>query len=436
MAGTRSTTVLGVCATACLGLVFLNGGTLTAAFEQARSATPLLFAPGPADFILLAVPAIALLLWRKAPGRSWPLLLLAGAVCAVPLPLFWLGIGRTVGVLSVLALASTPLLTVGILGGAMALWHNGRPRTGAAIAGAAMVGQLVGAPVRSGLITVGYPESWIGGPIIYLVVIVVAGAAAAVAIQRDVQPIPVPDLRITLIAGLAAATPLIGLLWRPAPPARGQLPEATFGDHSLHLGLVFLAIGLITAGFFGLRGFLCATTAALILGAFATLLGNVPRGDDLVWIVTGAAVLSTVAGYFVAFSRLRAWLALGGIGPVVAGLALIYALLLTDGPADYNDFFNVLSVALLLIGTTAAAGAFGFLAETLAARSLAPAVLAGPVVPLGLGVVHLFAYFSLLRWKDDAAAHGTYPATIAAILLAGGLLVVLALRPAALSPPR
>ncbi|MGC7102133.1 hypothetical protein ACPZ19_46320 [Amycolatopsis lurida] len=402
MAGTRSTTLLGACATACLGLVFLNGGTLTATFERARSATPLLFAPGPADFASLAVPAIALLLWRKAPGRSWPLLLLAGAVCAIPLPLFWLGIGRTAGVLSVLALASTPLLTIGILGAAMALWHDGHARTGVAIAGAAMVGQLVGAPVRSGLMTIGYPDAWIGGPIIYLVVIGVAGVAAAAAIQRGAPPIPVPDLRITLIAGLAAATPLIGLLWRPGPPVRGQPPEAT---HSLHLGLVFLAIGLITAEFFGLHGFLCATTAALILGAFATLLGNVPRGEDLAWVVTGAAVLSTVAGYFVAFSRLRVWLAVGGIGPVVAGLALIYALLLTDGPADYNDFFDVLSVALLLIGTTAAAGAFGFLAETLAAHSLAPAVLAGPVVPLGLGVVHLFAYFSLLRWEDDATAH-------------------------------
>src|SRR6266498_3095977 len=145
-AHTRSSTLLGWCAAASYGVLFIKSNSLLEV-SAAQPRAPLPITPGVADYLPLLAPALALVLWSVLPRRSWPWLLLAGAVCAAPLPLASFTPGVFPGwspPLTVITGSAPTFTLVGLLGGASWMWYAGRRSASVALIGAAVVIQLVG----------------------------------------------------------------------------------------------------------------------------------------------------------------------------------------------------------------------------------------------------------------------------------------------------
>lgn len=389
-------------------------------------------------YVALAATIGALVVWHLFPARSWPWLLLGGAAVAAVDALLrvapelyqdWME-----DVYYILVSCAPALTMIGFLGAATRIWHAGQKAFAAAMTGSAIVIQLVG-PVVFRSLVMDSPEvyRWTTFCLVLLafagaiIAVVVASAARVPAVQQR------PAWRVTLLAGLGSAAPLVILYWQPAETEEA----AAVGDYLLYLGLTFYAIGLVAGALSGMRALAAGLATGLIIGGFGMLIQ--PAAVVLYDLPTLAVILSlgaVIAGFAGAMTRARLRIAIGGLGLVSLGLLVMFLLFISDSPlASYDTFTRVLTPILLVIGVIAGTSAIGSIGEVLAEHAEAPAVLAGISVPFSLGTVGILGFIAANPPEGKAPLASMLPSVLVALVLAAALVNLLANRRRATREP-
>ncbi|HEX2132408.1 MAG TPA: hypothetical protein VHH15_12700 [Actinophytocola sp.] len=169
------------------------------------------FGPPGTDDLTAALPAVvaalALVVWH----RAWAWLLLAGALCAVPVAVHAAFGGGQDPLVLTLSACVPPLALVGVLGAVTLVSQAGRPEAGAALAGTAMVMWLTGPRVSTAIVVaLDVPTAVLT---VALVVGAIIGSVAAVTTRPPANT--APPWRVTAVAVVAVlAPPLLSGRWR------------------------------------------------------------------------------------------------------------------------------------------------------------------------------------------------------------------------------
>ena len=381
----------------------------------------------------LVVLALALPAWHRFPRRSWPVLVVAGAVCTLPnllASLFSAGeLERLSEPFLVLDAASRPLLLVGLLGAATAVYRSGRRRAGAVVVGATLILPPLTTFVMAPLLF----SANLVVPVIGLV-LVVAGACvtvvAAVTAPPPAEPEPRPEWRVTLAGVAAGVTPVVFRWWPgPNPYGRGGDIEGYYREtetYFLVVGLVVLGIGAVAAIAAGARVFVTGVAAGLLLGAVATLTG--PAASDLrdvpAYVPLFVAVVALAVGVGCALPRYRVMTGVSGLGLLIAGLLALYLVYTADEPVWEPDVTNVLTPVLLAVTVVAVLSVFSSLGMVVLPSGAAPATFAGVVGTVAAGAAAIGTSYAFDRSNDTPGEFATYPPVMAFLVVAGALTLV------------
>lgn len=388
-----------------------------------------LLPPDARQYLALLPLVIALVLWHRRPGGSWPWLLLAGTVFSIPVLLKAMGMplhvsGITQDVVTILVQSAPSMSLVGVLGAANWLHQRGRPASGAALMGTALLSQMVGSAV---LLTAGFDAvSFSRVVTIGLFVVGAAGAIGAVMLnlREPIAEIDRPAVRTTVLGALGAVSPVVLLVWRPS-----LLDDAADRDsYFLQVGFVLLVIGLVLGGLGGPRLLLGAAASGLLIGPFGMLVApSVEVLDQFPVLAIGAVLVTTVIAYVLASSPLRLYFAVGGLTVLAAGLVLLFVLFNADDPLRPSDTFDqVFTPILVVIGIVAVCCALAGTGAAMAREAASPAVLAGLSTPFALGTIAIIADFTAHPPAGKARIVGMLPPVIVCVLIAVTLLAVLA----------
>jgi len=408
----RVRTPVGLLAGSALGLLFARSATW---FNLATVSPDV--APGRTFamlYVALAGTVAALLVWRRWPARSWPWLLLAGAVCAVPDAVLWVAPGTFVPsiaeVYGVLSMCAPTITMIGVLGAATQLWHADRQSTATALTGAAILVQVVGPTAVGALFTIG-PAAY-GWTSLVLVAVALAGAVAAIVRVAPIEQ-PRPTWRGTLLGALGTAAPLLLFHWRPGGDTAGYLRA---------IGLVLLAVGLAVGAAAGRRALRTAAGVGLLVGALSMLVAQATQ-FDLGALTTVLAVAALAAGVWAAGHPAAPRIAATGLRALAVGLLLTFVLYVVIGGLVAAALFAiVLAPALAALGVVAGTAAIGTTSDTLAPHAEPPAVLAGIAIPLTLGTVAVIGSLAASPPLGRIALAGIVPGAFIAVVAAIALL--------------
>jgi hypothetical protein len=378
----------------------------------------------------VAALVLALLAWHASPRWAWPVLVALGGLCAVPAQflllsrdnfMFWMWTP-----LRMVDAAALPLLLVGLLGAAAAVWQAGRRGVGAVLLGTPLV-----VAVLTGFVVSTFRfESADFLPVAGLVLAVATTAAALVALV-GAAPVSRPEWRVTVGGVVASAASMVYQLW-PAPgqPAEGEYAIDTavvaldgyfagVGQHLVAVGLVVVGVVLLGGLVAGPRVLVTGVAAGLLLAAPATLVG--PLAMNIYGVSTGtASLLALVAlavGVAVALSRARMAVGLVGLGVAAVWLLVLW---LVSRPTDFAaDNLGLVMVVLVaaVVPTLAALG-------TLLTPAEIPAAFAGVAAGISVGVSGISMYWSFFTADDEARHVGTYLLVTGSLVVAAGLVVL------------
>jgi hypothetical protein len=374
--------------------------------------------------------ALALPAWHLFPRRAWPVLVVAGSVCMLPTLVAALSSALALDTVSYLYLitgsAARPLLVVGVLGAATAVYRDGHRRAGAVLTGAT----LVVPPLATFVVIPFLLESAFGVAVTGLVLVVVGAVlavVAALATPPPAEPDPRPEWRVTAAGVAAGLVPVIYRLWPgPKPYNRGSdldtyAQEAA--DYSLIVGVIVLAIGVTVAIAAGVRVFVTGVAAGLLLGAVATLtrpaaldLYDLP---DFLPMVFGAVALALAVVF--ALPRYRVMVGVSCLGLLIVGLLVLYLVFTADDPIWDVDVTNVVTPVLLAVTVIGVLSVFTSLGMVLLPSSAAPATYAGVVGAVAAGVTGIGASYALDPPSDTPPTFAIYPPVMAFLVVAGAL---------------
>ncbi|WP_459723214.1 hypothetical protein [Actinophytocola sp. KF-1] len=381
----------------------------------------------------LVVLALAVPVWHRFPRRSWVVLVVAGAVCTLPNQLASLFSPRDLERLSdpfvAVDAASRPLLVVGLLGAATAVYRSGRRRAGGVLVGATLTVPplttfVMGPAMFSGNVVM---------PVAGLVLVVVGTGVAVVAAVTApplAEPEPRPEWRVTL-AGVATALAPVVFRWWPGPDpyGRGGDIESYFLEaeaYFLLVGLLVLGIGVVAAIAAGARVFVAGVAAGLLLGAVATL--TAPAASDLQdvpgYVQVFLAVGAFAVGVVCALPRYRVVTGVSCLGLLVAGLLALYLMYSAGEPVRDQDVTNVLTPVLLAVTVIAVLSLFSSLGVVVLPSGAAPATFAGVAGAVAAGTAAIGASYAFDRDGDPQGALATYPPVMAFLVVAAALTLV------------
>jgi len=374
---------------------------------------------------------LALLAWHLSPRRSWVDLLVFGALCAMPAQVFLLTPKSFAGwmetpYLAVSSLAA-PVLLVGLLGAASAVWQAGSRAAGAALIGATLL-----VPPLAGLV-IALVVFGVGAfvPVIGLVLAAATVVLAVVAGRQQAEAPSRPGWRVTLGGAVAGLTPLVFHFWRgpDTGPGNGMDPETYYllaGRHLLAAGLVVLGAGLLAGLLAGTRVLVTGTAAGLLLGGLGEL--TWPAMFDIrglpVGIPTAVVIVALAVGVALALPRARVLVGAAGLGVLVLGLAVLWLVFSADDPIFGAGVTHVLTPVLMFVGVVAAVALLASLGSVLAPVGAVPAALAGVVAAVAAGVDGIVTYFTFTNFGARSTTSGTFPPVIVALLCAIGLAVL------------
>lgn len=402
---------------------------------------------GSAIDMLVFTPIVALALalpaWHLFPRRAWPVLVVAGSVCM--LPTLVAALSSALDTVSSLYLitgaAARPLLVVGVLGAATAVYRDGHRRAGAVLTGAA----LVVPPLATFVVTPFLFRSTFGLAVTGLVLVVVGAVVAvlaALSAPPPAEPDPRPEWRVTAAGVVAGLAPAIYRLWPgPDPSVRASRIElipveewpdraeelATYAreaaDHSLIVGVIVLAIGAAVAIAAGVRVFVSGVAAGLLLGAMATLTGpavlDLHDLPDFLPAVLGAVALAIAV--VLALPRYRVLVGVSCLGSLIVGLLVLYLVFTADDPIWDADVTNVVTPVLLAVTVVGALSVFSSLGLVVLPSSAAPATYAGVVGAIAAGVTGIGSSYALDPPSDTPPTFAIYPPVMAFLVVAGAL---------------
>lgn len=375
---------------------------------------------------------LALLAWHLSPRWSWPVLIGLGALCAVPSQIFLLSRDFLADWMRtpylVIDAAARPLLLVGLVGAAVAVWQAGRRGAGAALLGAPLVMPVLTSLVMSTLVFERAEYLPITGLVLAPATIVAVLVAAA---TRSSASVSRPEWRVTVGGVVAGVASVVYQLWPQPdrPPEReyaiDEVADA-FDGYYTALGQYLLTVGLVASGVVLLAGFVAGprvlvtgVAAGLVLSAPATLVG--PVAINIVGWSTGTAfVLALVAlavGVAVALSRARTVVGVVGLGVVVVWLLVLWV-----GPRPEEFRAENIGVVLVVL-VTAAVPIFASLG-TLLAPAEVPAAFAGIAAGIAGAFGGISGYLAFSPADDQAEQPGTYLLVIVPLVVAAGLIVL------------
>lgn len=446
---TAPTRLVAWCAAASLGLLFLksNSQLSLALLSFRRAPTPV--STNIAGYLPLAAPLLALTFWQLFPRQSWPRLLAAGALCAVPLTLIQLVpalYGQWMATPVAVLTSCAPVFTlVGVLGATTLVWQAGLRAVGAALAGTALVAQLLGPVIittiagMTGLFFQATELVVIG---LVLEIVALVGAVIAMLARQPAGPAPRPTWRLTLAAGMVSFAPaLVFLIAYPnltdVATVGGGRNSAALLDFYLYSGLLLLTAGVVAGAIAGTRALVGAAATGLALGGFGTLI--TPSAEVLVEmpvLAVVAAVASMLAGMTAALHRERGRIGIVGLSVVALGLLALAALFNSD--QEFSSYETVIFVAtpvLLIVGIVAAVTAFATVGDAHAATSETPAVLGVLASPFALGTIAVIGYFTANTPDDKAPIAGLLPPAGGALFIAAALFGLIAARSRSVATP-
>jgi signal transduction histidine kinase len=349
-------------------------------------------APSEQILELLAATVMALCLIR-----FWPYLIVAGGLFLAPGVAVELGVRISGGPhLYYLQVAvAVPLILVGVLAAAQSLVRDGRTGWGAAVAGAALGGQMVGMALLGTPWLTGIPP--LRNAHVTLTAVGIAAALLGVVLHAKGDPAAESGgwgwsrVRLLVAGGVAATAGFLpGLLTqRRIADLLDVTPYALFRHAYVVpavIGAGVLLVGVLAAALSGTwaaggaltaAGLQVAIAAPMILAVYALTFN-----DPLRW---SAAAVGVVLGAGAAASRWRVPLAAGGA--VLSAAALFIAFAATTGtPEKLITQQRNIPGALLLVGLSFTATALiGGVASVLGRRAVLPAVLGPVVATLTLG---------------------------------------------------
>lgn len=382
-------------------------------------------------YVPLAVAALALVYWRLAPRQAWFVLLLAGALAAIPVPLLVIAPDLFTEWMAepylVLFGACRPLLLVGTLALATWVWRTGRRDAGAVLIGAAVavpvLAGLVGAILFTNVDRIVLAVIGLVLAGVCLVVTIVAGASGGPARTDEAEPRP--TWAATIGGAVGAVAPLLFQAW-PASMNPSADSYAAFGEHMLVVGLIVLAAGVIGGIAAGPRVLTVGLAIGSLLGAVAALVGSAAAGvlDLPTALPVTVVVLSLAAGIAVGVLRARLVVGLGGLGLLVIGLLVLYLVFLADDPIFDNDVMNVLTPILLVVGIVSIIAVLAANGAVLAPFGEAPAAVAGVGAAVAAGLSGVITYFAYNPLADTAEIFAGYPPVIVLIVFAAALTIV------------
>ena len=381
----------------------------------------------------IIVLALALPAWHLFPRTAWPVLVVAGSACMLPTLIAALSSTLALDTVStpylITGAAARPLLVVGVLGAATAVYRSGNRRVGAVLTGAT----LVVPPLAAFIVTPFLFQSTLGLAVTGLVLVVVGAVVAVLAAlgaPPPAEPDPRPEWRVTAAGVAAGVVPVVYRLWpAPSPYHRGGDLD-TFAqeaaDYSLIVGVIVLAIGLVVAIAAGVRVFVSGVAAGLLLGAVALLTG--PAVSDLNDLPSYLpAVFGVVAlGIAVVFAlpRYRVVTGMSCLGALIAGLLALYVVFTADDPIWDIDITRVLTPILLMVTVVGVLAVCTSLGMVVLPSGAAPATYAGVVGVVAAGVTGIGTSYSLDPPSDTPPTFAIYPPVMAFIVVAGGLTLV------------
>lgn len=358
-------------------------------------------APPVVEPVVLTV--LALVAWQLAPA-CWPVLLLAGAACAVPESLAVVapdlaGGGENVRWVLAAGLSGPPLTVVGLLGAATLVWRTGWRAVGVALAGAAVATQLV-APLAFTSLTVDDALTEFL-PTLTLVLVGVAAVTALGGFAAGRWPVGRPSVRVTAAGAVASLAPLPLLFLWPKPRTSVNLGD--LDDTLLVFGLAALAGGLVVGAIAGGTALVGGLVAGSLVGALGAVMAPVPViQSELPALATAVTVAAVPLGFLAALSRRRLRFGVGGLLVVIAGLVTGYVMSEMDSPYRTEMLYVVEPVVVLAAGVGVVAG-IAAIAERLADGAAAPAVLVGLAAPFALGLTALLVRL-VVRTRPAAGA--------------------------------
>jgi hypothetical protein len=395
-------------------------------------------------YVQAAALLLALLVWHVSP-RSWGVLVTLGALCAAPahVLLLWPELfGEWVRVpYFVVDAAARPLLLVGLLGVATAVWRAGRHGAGAVLFGATLV-----VPAIASLVVPTFVVDLDNGVPVTMLVLVGAVVAltvpAALTASRQVEPEVGPEWQVTVGGIVAGAAPTVFYVWRAPDPdsASGDADDlyAEFSQHFLVVGLVVLGIGLLGGIVAGLRVLVAGAAAGLLLGAVSVLAGEaaVSIGSLTGGLAAAVGVLVLAVGVGVALPRVRAVLGVAGLGVVIVGLVVTWLVFAERTIAD-TDAVHALTTTLAAITIIAGVAVCASLGTVVASAGEAPAAFAGVAAAVTAGVsgIALYYRYGVGTTASPRFLESNYPPALVFLVLAT-VLTVVAHRLGRRTPPR
>jgi hypothetical protein len=371
---------------------------------------------------------LALVAWHRFPRRSWAALVIAGAVCTVPNLVLLLAPDALADWMRdpyfVLDAAARPLLLVGLLGAATAVWRAGARRAGAVLLGTTGV-----LPPLASFVVAGYVlDMGAVVPVIGLVLVAVAIVVPVVAVvvtPSPAEPEPRPEWRVTAAAAVAGLAPAVYLWWgAPERPETGGELDAyieRLAEHNLVVGLVVLGIGLLAGFAAGSRVFVTGVAAGVLLGAVSLLSGPavVGFGDVPAAVPAVVALVALALAIACAVPRYRLMVGVPGLAVLVVGLLVLYQVFSADDPILDADVVTVLTPVLLAVTVVAVLSVLASLGMVVVSSGAAPAVFAGVVGAVAAGVAGIGSYFSFDPPDEIPASLASYPAVMAFLVVAG-----------------
>jgi hypothetical protein len=397
-------------------------------------------------YVQAAVLVLALVAWHLAP-RSWGVLMTLGVLCAVPahVLLLWpkaFGEWVRVPYLAINA-AAAPLLLVGLLGAATAVWRVGRHSAGAVLFGVTLlVSPIANLVMPTAMRDFDGTELSVTGLVVAGVAVMVT-IAAAVTAPRPVEPEPGPTWQVTVAGAVAGATPAMYVLW-PPPDPNVTRDLTGYLTYFLIVGLVLLGVGLFAGVLAGLRVLVAGAAAGLLLGAVSALDTGVATHIRL-WEMGGelaaaAGVVVLVAGAAVAWPRARAVLGIAGLGVVILGLAVLWLMFSSEMPFSAVGPVRVVMATLMGVAIISAVAVSSFLGTVVAEAGEAPATFAGVAAAItgGAGMISVYLLYNQAagesvyrQWFPD----NLYPSAFV-FLVGAAVLTVVAHWMGRRTPPR
>lgn len=426
-AGTRSATTLAAAAAAGIGAL---AAAQLSVLGQLRVTGVAMGGSYEVDLIVfsgLAALVLALVVWHLFPRRSWPVLVVAGAVCSVPnLVLLLLAPDALADWMRdpylVLDSASRPLLLVGLLGAATTVWRAGARRAGAVLTGTT----LVVAPLTSLVVARYVFDLGAAIPVIGLVLVAVAAVVTVVGVVTTPPPAeqePRLEWRVTAAGAVAGVAPVVYLVWpSPSRPGTGGGVDdyvEQLAEHNLVVGLVVLGIGLLAGAAAGARVFVAGTGAGVLLGAVSMLAGPAVSdlGDVPAAVPAVVALVALAAGITCAVPRYRLMVGVPGLAVLVVGIFVLYQVFSADDPIFDPAVTDVLTPVLLAVTIVAALSVLASLGMVVVSSGAAPAVFAGVTGAVAAGVAGVGSYFSFDPPEDVPQTLAAHPVVMAFLVV-------------------